>query len=50
METSQGNYLYSYLKQTKISFYFFFHKIADRRAELVLSGELVPVGRCGERM
>jgi hypothetical protein len=39
MELSQGNSLYSYLKQTKME---------NRRAEQVLFGVLVPVG--GGRM
>jgi hypothetical protein len=43
MEMSQGNFLCDYLKQTKMSF-FFFYKIGEQ----VLSGELVPVG--GGRM
>jgi hypothetical protein len=41
MEMSQGNSLYSYLKQTKMSLYF--TKSENRRAEQILSGELVPV-------
>jgi hypothetical protein len=40
MEMSQGNSLYSYLKQTKMSY---FTKSENRRAEQILSGELVPV-------
>jgi hypothetical protein len=46
MEMSQGNTLYSYFKQTKMSF--FFTKTENRRAEQVLSGGLVSVG--GGRM
>jgi hypothetical protein len=30
MEMSQGNPLYSYLKQTKMSVFFFFNKTKDR--------------------
>jgi hypothetical protein len=37
MEMSQGNSLYSYLKQTKVSFYFCFTKLQNRRVEQVLS-------------
>jgi hypothetical protein len=36
MEMSQGNSPYGYLKQTKMSF-FFFYKVENRRAEQVLS-------------
>jgi hypothetical protein len=36
------NTLYSYLKQTKISF--FFSKTETRKAKQVLAGGLVPVG------
>jgi hypothetical protein len=43
MKISPGNSLYSYLKQTKMSF-FSFTKLESRRAEQVLSGGLVPVG------
>jgi hypothetical protein len=39
MKMPQGNSCYSYFKQKKV---FFFNK--NRRAELVLSGGLVPVG------
>jgi hypothetical protein len=46
MKISPGNSLYSYLKQTKMSF-FSFTKLESRRAEQVLSGDLVPVE--GER-
>jgi hypothetical protein len=42
MEMSQGNCLCSYLKQTKMSF--FFSKSGNGRAEWVLSRGLVPVG------
>jgi hypothetical protein len=42
MEMSQGNSLYSYLKQTKISFCFF-TKSENRKAEHVLPWGLVPV-------
>jgi hypothetical protein len=50
MEMSQGNSLYSYLKQTKWHF-FLFTKSENRRAEQVLPGELIPVlgedrGKC----
>jgi hypothetical protein len=41
MEMSQGNSLYSYLKQTKMSF-FFLTKSENKRVEQVLSGELIP--------
>jgi hypothetical protein len=46
MEMSQGNSLHNYLKQTKTSFFFFlpFTKLKNRRAEQVLSGELIKVG------
>jgi hypothetical protein len=44
MEMPQGNSLYSYLKQTKMSF-FSFTKSENKRAEQVLSGVLVPVRR-----
>jgi hypothetical protein len=30
MEMSQGNSLHSYLKQTKMSFFFFFYKIREQ--------------------
>jgi hypothetical protein len=43
MEMSQGNSLYSYLKQTKM-LVFFFTKSENGRAEPFLSGVLVPVG------
>jgi hypothetical protein len=43
MEMSQGNSLYSYLKQTEMSF-FSLTDSENRRAEWVLSGELVPAG------
>jgi hypothetical protein len=46
MEMSQGNSLYSYLKQTKISvfYFYFFTKIKNRRKKQFLSGGgLVPV-------
>jgi hypothetical protein len=36
MEMSQGNSLYSYLKQTKMSF--FFYKTKNRKTKPVLSG------------
>jgi hypothetical protein len=50
MEMSHRNALYIYLKQIKMSF--FFYKTKNRRAEQVLSGGLVPVGagRSGERV
>jgi hypothetical protein len=47
MAISQGNSLYSYLKQTKMSF-FSFTMSENKRAEQVLSVGLVTVGR--ERM
>jgi hypothetical protein len=40
-EMSQGNSLYSYLKQTK---FLFFSETENRKAKPVLSGGLVPVG------
>jgi hypothetical protein len=43
MEMSQGNSLYSYCKQTKMSF--FFTKTKNRKAEQVLPGVLYGVGR-----
>jgi hypothetical protein len=43
MEMSQGNTLYSYLTQTKMSF-FFFTETENRKAKQVLSEGLVPVG------
>jgi hypothetical protein len=42
MKMSQGNSLYKYHKQIKMSFYFY--KIGHRRAEQILSGGLVPMG------
>jgi hypothetical protein len=45
MEMSQRNSLFSYLKQ---KYHFVFTKLENRRAGLVLSKVLVPVG--GERM
>jgi hypothetical protein len=39
MEISQGNFLCSYLKQTKM-FFFSFTKSEDRRVEQVLPGEV----------
>jgi hypothetical protein len=36
MEMSQGNSLFSYLKQIEISFFFSFTKSENRRAEQVL--------------
>jgi hypothetical protein len=42
IEMSQGNFLYSYLKQTNMTFYFSFMKSQNRREEKVLC-ELVPV-------
>jgi hypothetical protein len=45
MEMSQGNSLCSYLKQTKMSFFFSFTKSENRRAEQVLLlGGFIPVG------
>jgi hypothetical protein len=49
MEMSQGNSLYSYLKQTKMSF-FSVTKSKNRRAEQVLSGGLVAVAVEGGRV
>jgi hypothetical protein len=46
---SQGNSLYNYLKQIKMSFFFSFTKLENRRAEQVLSGGLAG-GGCKERM
>jgi hypothetical protein len=46
MEMSQGNSLYSYLKQTKI--FFSFIKLENRSMEQDCQGTLVPVG--GRRM
>jgi hypothetical protein len=43
MEMSQGNSLYSYLKQTKMSFFFLF-KVENRKAKQVLFEGLAPVG------
>jgi hypothetical protein len=45
MEMSQGNFLCSYLKQTKMSFFFSFTKLENRRAEQVLSREVGTSGR-----
>jgi hypothetical protein len=42
MEMSQGNFLYSYLKQTKMSF-FSSTKSESMRAEQLLSRELISV-------
>jgi hypothetical protein len=42
---SQGKSLYMYLKQAKVSFFFFFTKMENRRAEQALFGGLVPVRR-----
>jgi hypothetical protein len=51
IEMSQGNFLYNYLKQAKMLF--FFTKSVNRRAEQVLSG-VVGIsgskGGCGERV
>jgi hypothetical protein len=50
MEMSQGNTLCSHRKQTKMSFFFSFTKLENRRVEQVLSrggGVLVPVGGGG---
>jgi hypothetical protein len=44
MEMSQGNSLCSYLKQTKMTFYFFY-KIGNRRAEQVLPGVIGTSGK-----
>jgi hypothetical protein len=43
MEMSQGNSLYGYLKKTKCHS-FSFTKSENRRAEQIVSGELVLVG------
>jgi hypothetical protein len=52
METSQGNSLYSYLKQTKMSFFLFFYKIKEQEGRTGTVWGLVPVvgGRYGERV
>jgi hypothetical protein len=47
MKTSEGNSLYSYFKQAKLTFYFSFMKSQNRRAEQVLYGGLVTVGGGG---
>jgi hypothetical protein len=39
----QGNSLYSYLKQTKMYFFFFLQKTENRKLKQVLSGPLVSV-------
>jgi hypothetical protein len=39
MEMIQGNSLCSYLKQIKMSFFFSFTKLENRRVEQFLSGE-----------
>jgi hypothetical protein len=44
-EMSQGNSLRSYLKQTKMPFYFSFTKSQNRRAEQSYLGGRVPVGK-----
>jgi hypothetical protein len=44
MEMSLENSLYSYLKQTKISF-FFFYKIREQKGRTGLVWGLIPVGR-----
>jgi hypothetical protein len=44
MEMSQGNPLYSYLKQTKMPF-FFFSKNREQKGKTGPVWELVPVGR-----
>jgi hypothetical protein len=45
MEMSQGNSLYCCLKQTKMSFFLSQNERTGGRAEQVLSGGLVLVGR-----
>jgi hypothetical protein len=47
MKMSQGNTLCSYLKQTKVSFFFPFTKLENSRAEQVLPGVGVGVGSSG---
>jgi hypothetical protein len=44
MEMSQGNLLYSYLKQTKMVFFFFFSKSKNKRVKQSPPEELVPMG------
>jgi hypothetical protein len=50
MEVPQGNSLCNYIKQLKMSFFFFFHftKFENRWAEQVLPGGLVPGGERGD--
>jgi hypothetical protein len=43
MEMSQGNSLYSYLKHTKMSF-FFFYKIREMKGKTCPVWGVVPVG------
>jgi hypothetical protein len=45
MEMSQGNSLCSYLKQTKMKFFFSFTKSENRRVEQVLPGGIGATGR-----
>jgi hypothetical protein len=45
IEMSQGNSLYSYLKETKMSFFFSFTKLQNRRAEQALSWGWYQCGR-----
>jgi chloramphenicol O-acetyltransferase len=51
MEVTQGNTLYSYLKQAKIpffsSFFFAYTKSENRRVEQVLPGEVCTARRWG---
>jgi hypothetical protein len=47
MEMSQGNSLYSYFKQTKMSL-FFIYKIGEQEAEQVLTGVFGTSGRWEE--
>jgi hypothetical protein len=44
MEMSQGNPLYRYLKQTKMSFFFFFYKTREQEGRTGPVWGLVPVG------
>jgi hypothetical protein len=45
MEMSQGKSLNNYLKQTKLSFFFSFTKLENRRVEKALSGGVGTSGR-----
>jgi hypothetical protein len=48
MEMSQGNSLCIYLKQIKMSFFFSFTKLENRRAEQILPGGKRRCGRAWE--